>query len=94
VRPSRAGTSASLNDCSEFDKVESGLYQTASEVVRGTLRLLKERDQAREQLRVDVQSGFNQLMRGDGVVYGDPAALRALATRIKAEGRQRRERKG
>jgi antitoxin ParD1/3/4 len=33
------------------EKVESGLYQTASEVVREALRLLKERDYAREQLR-------------------------------------------
>ena len=33
------------------EKVESGLYQTASEVVREALRLLKERDHAREQLR-------------------------------------------
>jgi len=41
-------------------KVESGLYQTASEVVGEALRLLKERDQAREQLRADVQAGFDQ----------------------------------
>jgi antitoxin ParD1/3/4 len=76
------------------EKVDSGLYQTASEVVREALRLLKERDQAREQLRADVRSGFDQLMRDEGVVYGDSAAARALATRIKAEGRKRRERKG
>src|SRR5437667_97234 len=42
------------------EKVESGLYQTASEVVREALRLLKERDQAREQLRADVQAGFDR----------------------------------
>ncbi|MEO5820519.1 MAG: type II toxin-antitoxin system ParD family antitoxin [Vicinamibacteraceae bacterium] len=75
------------------EKVDSGLYQTASEVVREALRLLKDRDEAREQLRADVQSGFSQLMRDEGVVYGDPAAVRALATRIKLEGRKSRERK-
>jgi antitoxin ParD1/3/4 len=75
------------------EKVESGLYQTASEVVREALRLLKDRDQAREQLRADVQSGFSQLMRDEGTVYGDPASLRALASRIKMEGRKSRERK-
>ena len=35
------------------DKVESGMHQTASEVVREALRLLKERDEARAQLRAD-----------------------------------------
>ena len=52
------------------EKVESGLYQTASEVVREALRLLKERDLARESVRADVQAGFSQLMRDQGVVYG------------------------
>jgi antitoxin ParD1/3/4 len=49
------------------EKVESGLYQTASEVVREALRLLKERDHAREQLRADVQAGFDQLARARAV---------------------------
>ncbi len=40
------------------EKVESGLYQTASEVVREALRLLKERDHAREQLRGDMRRGL------------------------------------
>ena len=60
------------------EKVESGLYQTASEVVREALRLLKERDVAREQLRADVQSGFSQLMRDQGVVYGVGSAKVAV----------------
>ena len=59
------------------EKVESGLYQTASEVVREALRLLKDRDQAREQLRADVQAGFDQLARGEGANlrqgFGPPA---------------------
>jgi antitoxin ParD1/3/4 len=75
------------------DKVESGQYQTASEVVREALRLLSDRDQARDQLRADVQSGFSQLARGEGVTYGDEAAVKALTERIKADGRKGRERK-
>lgn len=39
------------------EKVESRLSQTASEVVREALRLLRDRDQARERLRSDVQAG-------------------------------------
>ena len=74
------------------DKVESGLYQTASEVVREALRLLKERDEAREQLRADVHAGFSQLMRDQGVVY-DAGSAKALADRVKTEGRKTRGRK-
>src|SRR3984893_9894491 len=74
------------------EKVESGLYQTASEVVREALRLLKERDQAREQLRADVQAGFDQLARGDGRTY-DKASGRQLAERIKSRGRVARAKK-
>lgn len=74
------------------EKVESGLYQTASEVVREALRLLKERDQAREQLRAEVQAGFDQLARGEGRVY-DNASGRQLAERIKSRGRSARAKK-
>jgi antitoxin ParD1/3/4 len=68
------------------EKVESGLYQTASEVVREALRLLKERDQAREQLRADVQAGFDQLVRSEGRAL-DKSSGRQLAERIKSRGR-------
>jgi len=74
------------------EKVESGLYQTASEVVREALRLLKERDYAREQLRGDVQVGFDALDRGEGRTY-DKASGRQLAERIKSRGRATRTKK-
>lgn len=74
------------------EKVESGLYQTASEVVREALRLLKERDQARQQLRGDVQAGFDQLARGEGRTY-DRTSGRQVADRIKSRGRAARAKK-
>jgi antitoxin ParD1/3/4 len=74
------------------EKVESGLYQTASEVVREALRLLNERDQAREQLRADVQAGFAQIGRGEGRAY-DKTSGRQLAERIKSRGRAGRAKK-
>jgi antitoxin ParD1/3/4 len=74
------------------EKVESGLYQTASEVVREALRLLKERDQARQQLRADVQAGFDQLSRGESRAY-DKTSGRKLAEQIKSRGRAARAKK-
>ena len=64
-----------------IEKVESGVYQTASEVVGEALRLLKERDQAREQLRADVQAGFDQFASSEGRTY-DMISGRQLAGRI------------
>ncbi len=74
------------------EKVDSGLYQTASEVVREALRLLKERDQERVRLQADVQAGFDQLVRGQGTLH-DKASGRRLAEGIKADGRKARARK-
>ena len=45
------------------EKVDSGLYQTASEVVREALRLLRERDQDRVQLRANMQADWTSSRR-------------------------------
>ncbi len=53
------------------EKVESGLYGTASEVVREGLRLLFALDETREQLaqrlRADIQLGLEALDRGEAI---------------------------
>ena len=65
-------------------KVASGLYNSASEVVREALRLMEEQDRRRavklEQLRQDIRDGLNS---GDPTPW-DPEE-------IKREGRQRRD---
>lgn len=45
-------------------KVATGLYNNASEVIRESLRLLLERDEARERLKAEVCSGFKQIKNG------------------------------
>lgn len=68
------------------EKVASGLYTSASEVIREALRLLKERDEVKTialaELRRDIAAGLDELNRGES------AALDMEA--IKAEGRRRR----
>lgn len=67
-------------------KLKSGMYHSASEVVREGLRLLQDRDSFRalqlKELKADLDEGLADLRRGR-VVKMDAKA-------IKAEGRRRR----
>ena len=69
------------------DKVRSGMYHSASEVVREALRLLKERDDLRrlrlEGLREEVAVGLRQAERGEVA----PLDIKA----VKAKARSRRK---
>ncbi len=64
------------------NKLDSGLYHSASEVIRDALRLMEERDQLRElrleELRKEIQRGIDS---------GEPTPLDMEA--IKARGRAR-----
>ena len=75
------------------EKVESGLYTTASEVVREALRLLfsveqeRHRQSAKAWLRAEIEAGLAEIERGEWV-DGDEAYREVTET---IERSQRRE---
>ena len=68
-------------------KVESGLYNNASEVVREGLRLLKEHDEIRVKWREQIERGWLQAQRGE--VIDGPKAMAEIKQRIKTKARKR-----
>ncbi|MEI8631613.1 type II toxin-antitoxin system ParD family antitoxin [Vibrio sp. PP-XX7] len=70
-------------------KVESGLYNNASEVIREALRFMEtHEDWVRElkvaQLRQQLNTGLEQLNRGEGIDIDSKASLDALFNDIKS----------
>jgi antitoxin ParD1/3/4 len=72
-------------------KVESGLYTSASEVVREALRLLQEQEEGREHQRKKVreliEERYQKSERGETV--DGPEAMGRIKTRLQARAKKR-----
>jgi len=72
------------------EKVSSGLYHSASEVVREALRLLHERDELRnsrlQELRKEIAVGIEQADRGETA----PLDVDAIKARARKRARAKR----
>ena len=73
------------------EKVKSGLYNSASEVLRESLRLLKERDMLKEiqrnELRREIMLGVDAIRNGEFTTYQSEQDFERLADEIKTAGR-------
>ena len=72
------------------EKVASGLYNSASEVVREALRLLFEQEEVRrlriEEIRREIKIGADQIKQGK---YKDYASANDLINDIRSRGQAR-----
>ncbi len=75
------------------DKVRSGMYHSASEVIRAGLRLLKDQDQLYQirlaELRKEIAIGVEQADRGEVHEFETSEDVHRFFDDIKAEGRRR-----
>lgn len=76
-----------------LEKVKSGNYNSASEVVREALRLLKEQDELirirREEVRREVMKGVEEIRRGEGQVFDSADELADSVINRGKKGRKR-----
>lgn len=74
------------------NKVKTGLYNSASEVVREALRLLEEQDRLKEirleDLRRELQKGVDDLRAGRRTALESKEDFDELAEEIKRGGRE------
>ena len=68
-------------------KVDSGLYNNASEVVREGLRLLKESDEVRLKWREQIERGWSQAQAGQ--VVGGRKVVSEIRARLKTRTKKR-----
>lgn len=75
------------------NKVKSGLYNSASEVVREALRLLAEKDRISEikleDLRREIRMGVDQIRRGEYIELNSDEELREFGESIIRRGREK-----
>ena len=73
------------------ERVRSGMYSSASEVVREALRLLKEQGELRqrrlEELRKEIAIGLEQANRGEGVPMDIAKIKSRLRKRLQGQER-------
>src|ERR1700688_4326558 len=68
-------------------KVDSGLYNNASEVIRESLRLLKEHDEVRLRWREQIERGWLQAQAGQLVDGAEAMAELKGALKVRAKKR-------
>ena len=73
------------------EKVKSGTYKSADEVIMASLRLLKAQEEGIEALRREIMRGVEDIHEGRFTTYATDAELDALSDKIIGQGQERRQ---
>lgn len=80
------------------EKVKSGRYNSASEVVREGLRALQDLDELkrirRDELRREIMLGVEQIRNGEGITLSTEEDFKNFAEDIIRRGKERLHRRG
>jgi antitoxin ParD1/3/4 len=71
-------------------KVRSGEYESADEVVKESLRLLKAKEEGMDALRREILRGVEDIEQGRFTAYGTDAELEVFSEEIIRQGQERR----
>lgn len=76
-------------DLAEFveRELQSGKYTSEEELICEALRLLRERERRKDDLREEILPALDRLDRGEGKIYNEDE-LRQMAEDVKIRGRQ------
>ena len=71
-------------------KVRSGEYESADEVVKESLRLLKAKEEGMDALRREILRGVKDIEQGRFTTYGTDAELEVFSEEIIRQGQEQR----
>lgn len=71
------------------EKIRSGEYKSADEVIMASLRLLKAQEKGMEVLRREIVRGVDDIQQGHFTSYGTDAELEAFSDEIIRRGQER-----
>ncbi len=70
------------------EKIKSGAYQSADEVITAGLRLLKAQEEGMEALRREITRGVEDIRHGRFTTYATDAELESFADEIIKRGQE------
>ncbi len=71
------------------EKVKSGAYKSADEVIIASLRLLKAQEKGMDALRQEIMCGVKDIQQGRFAAYGTDAELESFSNEIIRQGQER-----
>jgi antitoxin ParD1/3/4 len=73
------------------EKVKSGAYKSADEVIVASLRLLKAQEKGMEALRQEIMCGVEDIQQERFTAYGTDTELGAFSDEISRQGQERQD---